>query len=245
MALASVVATAIAGPLVLPAPAGAEDVPSPISCGQSDPIEHLRSAGSDSSYSSAAQWFDSSCAVIAGQDPASGAIGNGDDNSAIDLPRETVVLTVEASEAGGIANGGATTNAQTVGNWVHSSQTQLDVINIDIARFRYLRDRKWDGGQTWWGNGWLAGNTEKAWNHPVGVQHHWTQGPGISAATEGSGDFHSDFLWCNLQEGQNFRLSTTMTTFKNGDRGASFRQSQNCFGTHMATAVKTSLSDQW
>lgn len=144
------------------------------------------------------------------------------------------------------ASGGDVQAAATVyGNIIQSSQTLQDVINIDIAKFRYGHDRVWNGSQTRMKASvrWAYGQTGVAWNHPVGA---WFDLQETAWATEARGvahgDFHSDFLWCNFQPGQNFSMKSTLTSRRDGGRKVDFTQSATCSGTHMATAHKTSTT---
>jgi hypothetical protein len=61
--------------------------------------------------------------------------------------------------------------------------------------------------------------------------------PGQKSArtTAASGAFHSDFLWCNFEPGQNFIMTTEITTFKDGGFARDYRQNRQCAGTHKAT----------
>lgn len=126
------------------------------------------------------------------------------------------------------------------GNVVHGSQTLQDIINIDIAKYRYGHDRVWDNAAYTYFKpiyGWMTASTSVAWNHPHTpvfdfFNSSWTY---YAANGYGHADFHSDFLWCNLQTGQNFTLSTRLVSYWQGSYDANFSQSKTCSGTHMAT----------
>lgn len=70
------------------------------------------------------------------------------------------------------------------------------------------------------------------------AEHAWRYN---AAYANGHASFHSDFLWCNLQPGQNFTLYTTLKSVWQGSYDAFFTQSRVCSGTHMATAKKANL----
>lgn len=138
-------------------------------------------------------------------------------------------------------------------NVIHSSQTLQDAVNLDILRFRYAHEATVQSGTglsyvkfTTWRmvNSW---NGNLAWNHASTPSYGpYTSTYTTSAATaQASGAFHSDFLWCNLQPGQNFTLYTTLTRSP-GSYSASFSQSKTCSLTHMATAKKMNTTyNQW
>lgn len=146
------------------------------------------------------------------------------------------------TEAG--AAGGSQALLVNYGNIIQSSQTLQDIINIDISKFRYGHDRVWNGAQTYMKSGvrWKTADAGPSWNHVTG-SYFDLQETAWAASARGiaHGDFHSDFLWCNLQPGQNFTLKTTLTSHSDGGRSVAFTQSQTCSGTHMATAHKTSV----
>lgn len=115
---------------------------------------------------------------------------------------------------------------------------------LQFAKFRYGHDRVWDGSLTRFKQDvrWGVGSTSVSWNHPVGAcfdgqETAWA----AEARSVAHGDFHSDFLWCNFQPGQNFTLKSSLITRPDGGRRVEFTQSATCSGTHMATAHKTSV----
>jgi hypothetical protein len=142
------------------------------------------------------------------------------------------------------------------GNYIRSSQTLQDIVNIDIAKLKFTHDRVWEdyyggfvrfkaAGESWpYATWWLQGSTSVGWNHPHTPVKDWHDVTWIPpyAGSAGHGDFHSDFLWCNLQPGQNFTLGTVLTAGANGAYNAAFGQSQVCSGTHMATSKYTSTT---
>lgn len=153
-----------------------------------------------------------------------------------DTPEDT---PLEASNAA-TGSGTEDTPETWYGNYIHSSQTMQDVVNIDIAKFRYDHDRVWNGSQTYFKSccGYARSSTSVSWNHPAGspVFDGWDGAPVATAHGYAHGDFHSDFLWCNFQAGQNFRMNTTLDSFKTGGYDAHFGQNRACGGTHMATS---------
>lgn len=142
---------------------------------------------------------------------------------------------VEPSSGGGVAPASVW-----YGNYVHSSSTLLDPPSIDIAKVLYHTDRRWDGNYTEWKTDlWGEGDEgNKAWNHYLGGA---IEDIGIGASlpqsttTEFRGDFHSDFLHCNFQTGQNFSMWNRNRSYGDGRYDAHFRQSKVCSLTHMAT----------
>lgn len=139
--------------------------------------------------------------------------------------------------------------AATSCNYIHSSQTLQDVVNIDIAKLRLHSNRCWNGSKTWMVNDvWARSSTSVSWNHPDGnpwfPRVDWNQG--TTATAIGSANFHSDWLWCNLTaDWQVISLTNTNVSKANGSYSASFSQSRACPGTHMATASKVSSSRDW
>jgi hypothetical protein len=129
--------------------------------------------------------------------------------------------------------------ATVYGNWIHTSQTMQDLVRIDIAKFQYHTERKWDGSSTWWGGDWWArSSTGRRWNHPTGNPVRlYMGGRGSATYTEAYGEFHSDFLWCNFQPGQNFRMTNRNTSYNDGRYTGHFYQNRACAGTVMATRM--------
>lgn len=142
------------------------------------------------------------------------------------------------------------------GNYIRSSQTLQDVVNIDIAKWKWTHDRLWDdyyaatrfkaagedgSNYVYWGRA----STSVSWNHAVGAYYDGANTSWCSLCTAHSyshGTFHSDFLWCNFQPGQDFNLRTTLDSKSGGGYDAHFSQSNVCSGTHMATSKSTSTA---
>jgi hypothetical protein len=128
-----------------------------------------------------------------------------------------------------------------VGNYIHTSQTVQDVINIDVAKYRLHTDRKWNGCGTYIGNRFGDGSTSMPWNHYTGDSYVSGSvcsqaSPCGSAYYRRKGNFHTDFLWCNFTS-QNFSLYNRNTTYQDGAKAGQWTQSQVCPLTHMATAI--------
>lgn len=96
---------------------------------------------------------------------------------------------------------------------------------------------------------YLRGSTSVSWNNPNGVFMDGYYGTPVNpvAWSYSHGNFHSDFLWCNFQPGQNFTMSTDLDSTIGGGYGAFFRQNRACGGTHMATSnwVSTTPPSEW
>ena len=132
---------------------------------------------------------------------------------------------------------------------IHSSQTIQDIVNLDISRFRYTHERGLYNGMTSF-TGWRLKNAwagNLSWNHVTGSIYgtYTSSDTQYIASAYAHGSFHSDFLWCNLQPGQDFilytRLKSMPTTYD-----VEFTQSRTCSGTHMATAKKMDTTyNQW
>ncbi len=133
----------------------------------------------------------------------------------------------------------------TYGNYIHSSQTVQDVVNIDVAKLRSHTDRNWNGSCTWWKHLRAVSSTSMSWNHPYK--------PGIVGAWEGCGifyiyslaapNYHSDWLWCNFGSGwQEMWLANWHYSWASGDWLTSFFQNVSCPGTHMSTASWTNTN---
>lgn len=153
----------------------------------------------------------------------------------------------------GVVNGApATPNGVIFGNVIHGSQTLLDVVGITVARYQYSHDRVWDniGYSYFKWDWWMTQDVSVSWNHNVGspVMYNydsaWTfnQAHGVGAAS-----FHSDFLWCNFQAGQNFKEYNVLYSNWNGTYSAQFSDSTLCSGLHHATrvAADTTLGNIW
>jgi hypothetical protein len=128
-----------------------------------------------------------------------------------------------------------------VGNYIHTSQTVQDVINIDVAKYRLHTDRKWNGCGTYIGDRFGEGSTRMSWNHYTGDTYVSGSvcslaNPCGSAYYRRRGNFHTDFLWCNFTS-QNFSLYNRNTTYQDGAKAGQWTQSQVCPLTHMATAI--------
>lgn len=125
---------------------------------------------------------------------------------------------------------------------IHGSQTIQDIVNLDISRFRLARERAALSGQTKFTSTryYHAWDGNLAWNHVSGVYigPYTSSYTAFTASAYGNGRFHSDFLWCNLQPGQDFTMYTTLYSYGSGSYNVAFSQSRTCTGTHMATAKK-------
>jgi hypothetical protein len=139
------------------------------------------------------------------------------------------------------------------GNFVRSSQTLQDAVNIDIAKLKWTHDRVWDGRVTrfkgtnenspnlaWWGQC----STSVSWNH---VTSCWYTGADTTwvafANSYAEGNFHTDWTWCNgTSEWQNLSLYTKLWSYADGGYDVRFTQAAPCPGTHMATRKWTSTS---
>jgi hypothetical protein len=102
------------------------------------------------------------------------------------------------------------TDCTTWGNVVHGSQTLQDVVNIDIGKYRYGHDRNWNAcwNQSIFYNWWMVDSTSTSWNHPNApvIDSFDSTWHTYAANGYGHGSFHSDFLWCNFQPGQNYNM---------------------------------------
>lgn len=155
-----------------------------------------------------------------------------------------VAGSTTASSSSATAGSGPIVSPATSGgsNVIHGSQTLLDAVGITVARFQYSHDRTWDGycctyfAWDWW----MAQTVSVSWNHNVGnprslgYNSGWTSG---SAYGTGEADFHSDFLWCNFQAGQNFSEYDELQSNYNGSYYAYFWDSTLCSGLHHATRM--------
>ena len=173
-----------------------------------------------------------------------------------DLPAsQTPRSAAAASDLGTEQDSGAFTPNTVWGNFIRSSQTLQDVVNIDIAKLKTTHDRQWDD---YWNDTrfkadgenspnmvrWSEASTSVSWNHVSGVyfdgaETYWRTD---SALSWSHGDYHSDFLWCNYEPGQNFWLQTALISYPGGGYDSNFFQSRVCSGTHMATSKWTSIS---
>lgn len=81
-------------------------------------------------------------------------------------------------------------------NWIHSSQTVQDIINIDIAKHRLNSHRCWDASSTWMTRWTAKSSTSVSWNHPSGkpVELQFDTSPAETATTRTSASFHNDRL---------------------------------------------------
>ena len=144
-------------------------------------------------------------------------------------------VATESSSPGGVAPASVW-----YGNYIHSSSTLLDPPSIDIAKVLYHTDRRWNNASTEWKTDlWGEGDEgKKACNHYLGGAIEYIGAAAYvpeSTTTEFRGDFHSDFLHCNFQRGQNFSMWNKNRSYGDGRYDAHFRQSQVCSLTHMAT----------
>lgn len=167
--------------------------------------------------------------------------------SAIVNTISTAVASASPSQT--VAVRGVTATAATSCNYIHSSQTVQDVVNIDIAKLRLHSNRCWDGSSTWMVNDvWAEASTSVPWNHPSGTpwfpRVDW--GAGTTATAVGSANFHSDWLWCNFTaDWQVLSLTNTNVSNKDGTYTVSFSQSRACPGTRMATVSKANSNYGW
>jgi hypothetical protein len=189
--------------------------------------------------------LDGACHVIvlAGSSTGSPAVAN-----AVSTPLETVSAAGNPGNQPSAAPQGVSVAADCGywGNVVHGSQTLQDIINIDIGKYRYGHDRNWNACSNislfiqWW----MVDSTSVSWNHPNtpvidSFDSTWHT---YAANGYGHGSFHSDFLWCNFQAGQNYNMYTNLVSYASGSYDAHFSQSRVCSGTHMATAKKADLT---
>lgn len=133
-------------------------------------------------------------------------------------------------------------------NYIHSSQTLQDIINVDIAKHRLNTRRCWTPTTTWM-TAWTAHSyTSVSWNHVVGSPRmlRFDTARSATAIGQSSGTFHTDWAWCNANSGwQTIELRNTNTSKAGGGYSASFWQNASCPGTHMATASKANTSPEW
>jgi hypothetical protein len=176
------------------------------------------------------------------------------------IPRSTVTI---ASGSGDMAGGTVTESAGlsrsvtippvpepplvTHSNYVHSSQTLQDVVNIDVAKLKTVTERWWDTVGAWmYDNGnvydWGQASTSRSWNHPE------TPVPGSfdwdctelttcdQVHTEWAAGYHTDFVWCNASKSsQHFTLRNVVYAKKDGGYSAKYYQKVGCPGLHHAT----------
>lgn len=166
----------------------------------------------------------------------------GDPSGGDELESETAVSA--DPEVAGVAG------VPAVGNYIHSSQTMQDVVNIDIAKFEYSHDRVWYWLWTHFKGccGHIRGSTSVPWNHPNGVLFDGYDGSWriLWAWGFAHGRFHTDFLWCNIPgQPQDFNLITVLVSLFTGSYAALFDQTKRCGGTHMSTRYWTSISPPW
>lgn len=133
-------------------------------------------------------------------------------------------------------------------NWIHSSQTVQDVVNIDIAKHRFHTNRCWSVGTSRMTDWKGESSTSVAWNHTSGSPTviRFDGGWSKSASAQSSAKFHTDWTWCNFKVGwQSIELRNTHISNGDGTYSVSFWQNRSCPGTHMATASKQSSSSTW
>ena len=136
-------------------------------------------------------------------------------------------------------------------NYIHTSQTLQDVVNIDVAKLKTVTKRWWQ--PTFWLT-WLVDNgyfddrakasTSVKWNHPTEViPGYFDYGctnttPCFQATSVWGSHFHTDFTWCNASsESQEMELWTQVYTYGDGTADAIFTQDVHCRGLHHATKV--------
>lgn len=146
-----------------------------------------------------------------------------------------------------LSNGSLASNNTTSCNYIHSSQTVQDAVNIDIAKHRLATRRCWNGATTWMTSGIPRSYTGVPWNHAYTPKLTRLDTTRSSIAVgKSAGSFHTDWLWCNAtSKWQAIELRNTNTSQFNGSHYVSFWQSRACPGTHMSTASKTSMSSTW
>jgi hypothetical protein len=170
-------------------------------------------------------------------------VRNRRDRSAFDS-RPTPGVRVEAPQRGVESELAVSAQSVLYGNWIYSSQTLMDAVWIDVGKFQWFNDRVWDGSMTrfkGFGEYYGSASTSKHWNHPnyAAVTRQDTSA-GTQAVSTAYGRFHSDWLWCNLQPGQNWTMTTTLTSYKDGGYDVRRTQSRTCSGTYMSTSSSTS-----
>lgn len=144
---------------------------------------------------------------------------------------ELVVGSDAETEAGATPEGWS-------GNWIRSSQTVQDIVNIDIAKFRHSHDRVWNGSWTYFKNASGArkakASTSMPWNHVTDIfLGHADYSYRTHAKSTARASYHSDFLWCNGEDGDDFRLRNTLHSWSDGSWYARYIQSELCSGTHL------------
>jgi hypothetical protein len=133
-------------------------------------------------------------------------------------------------------------------NYIHSSQTVLDVVSLTIARSRLHSNRCWTGSQTRMESDvWAESYTALSWNHSTGITFPWVNRTwAATASARSQHNFHTDWAWCNASGSwQTIKLTNTNISYANGSYGVTFAQDRSCPGTHMSTASKTSTSRTW
>jgi hypothetical protein len=142
-------------------------------------------------------------------------------------------------DVGNAGGAGDSPDANWQYDWLHTSQTLQDIINIDITKLRFDGRRRWNGSYTaFTGDWWAQAQAPRSWNHVA-------SGPFLDALDETANagtangrvhaNYHSDFVWCNFEPGQNFTMTTAMTTKKDGNMARTYSQNRQCAGTHKAT----------
>lgn len=136
-------------------------------------------------------------------------------------------------------------------NYIHTSQTLQDVVNIDVAKLKTVTKRWWQplAKVTWLvDNGYLddrvRASTSVRWNHPVSVTPGYfdfgctNTKPCFQGTSVWGSHFHTDFTWCNRSsESQEMELWTQVYTYGDGYADAIFTQDVHCRGLHHATRV--------
>ncbi len=162
---------------------------------------------------------------------------------------ETLPMTKQPAEAVSLLSPQSTDSTSSTatvwGNYIHSSGTLQDIVFVDISRVRYHTDRKWDGSTSWWGAAWAGqcnAGANTPWNHLVSCVAWDLSDHAPTVETAAQGEFHSDWLWCNLQAGQNFAMINDHQSAWQGSFAAFFFQTKTCSGTHMTTQSWTSTN---
>jgi hypothetical protein len=134
------------------------------------------------------------------------------------------------------------------GNWMNGTRVLQDPVNIDIAKNRYHHDRVWNGTKTFYKEGrcYARASTSDStsWNHPQEVyaeQYDKDPAPDVAYAFEHA-TFHSDFLWCNFESGQNFKMQAYYESYDNGTWWMTIVSNRECSGTHISSSYNTSTS---
>lgn len=134
-------------------------------------------------------------------------------------------------------------------HYVATSHTLQDIVFIDVAWFRSSSLVYWDGSKAWhdpalgkvitWldgGPGWWPTKTPPKYYYA----NFSCPGSGFcsEAATIAEGNFHTDFLHCNVTN-QDIRMVTDVYAQADGSRIVEFYKYGTCAGLHSATDHRT------